>query len=549
MKRSQFFQSLFQISLIIVLVFANHTRAQIPSTDVHIPSEAGGEEGIAVRIIRPLTSRYSQGAPVVVYVIGGTSGSGINSAGVKLARQGFIEIHFNFPGSGVAPNQSGGIYDQRGPECLKALRDVIRFALGEWHDTQGKSLSDITAPITPLPTNVGLIGLSHGGNSTISVAGVHGAEISTLAWIVNWESPVGDGMPTAEAGAIHSTTNPINNPAYNPDTGEFDLSLLAYDDTVSINLHHAFSDLGEIHGGLYFDINQNSQVDMGTDFVAYPFIYELNDTVKVFYSVRLMEEATNRNLFPEDRPSHIPTLAQTREFWYWRNGENWIEKAVQNIPQLMFIVEASVTDHVQSAPDHPHVLIQYEGFRSAGARFVRLNPDRSYVEYILNDSAPTVTDNSAFTPFDHISIRSALEPPRNEGFPLNITVAAAACELADRTQWDNVEPQIDYAITSVGKADELPDDFELLQNYPNPFNSETMISYRLNRSSHVTLSIHNAVGQQVCLVEDALKPAGVYRVHWDGKDDLGNPVNSGVYFYHLQLDDGTTRTKKLLLIK
>ena len=404
-------------------------------------------------------------------------------------------------------------------------------------------------PITPLSTNVGLVGFSHGGNSTISVAGVHGAEISSLAWIVNWESPVGDGMPTVEAGAIRSAINPIINPAYNPDTGEFDLSLLAYSDTLSIKLRGAYSNYGEMRGGLYFDINQNGQVDPGTDFIVYPFAYELNDTVKVFYSVRLMKEATNRNLLPDDRPSHIPTLEQTREFWYWRNGENWIEKAVENIPQLMFIVEASETDHVQSAPDHPHILIQYEGFRSAGARFVRLNPDRSYVENMINRPAPTAADNPAFTPFDHISIRSALEPPRNEGYPLNITVAAAACELADRTQWNNVEPQIDDVITTVGKADELPHDFELSQNHPNPFNAGTTISYRLARSRQVTLSVYNTLGQKVRLMGKAVKPAGSYQVHWDGKDDLGQPVDSGVYFCQLRLDAGERETIRLVLVK
>ena len=57
-------------------------------------------------------------------------------------------------------------------------------------------------------------------------------EISSLAWIVNFESPVGDGMPTLEASSKNRERNPTVYPAYNPDSGEFDLSLVAYDDKV-----------------------------------------------------------------------------------------------------------------------------------------------------------------------------------------------------------------------------------------------------------------------------------------------------------------------------
>lgn len=55
-------------------------------------------------------------------------------------------------------------------------------------------------------------------------------------------------------------------------------------------------------------------------------------------------------------------------------------------PGLMFIVEAGDRDHVQGAPDHPQVLIQYNGFLKTGARFLRLNPDKYYVEQVIGGS-------------------------------------------------------------------------------------------------------------------------------------------------------------------
>jgi hypothetical protein len=111
--------------------------------------------------------------------------------------------------------RSGGVYDDRGPNCLKVLRDIIRFAMGQTADASGKKISELVYPLIPLANNVGLVGWSNGGNATITVAGLHGREIAGLAWIVNWESPVGDGMQNVECGA-----NPRSgelNPLVNPD--------------------------------------------------------------------------------------------------------------------------------------------------------------------------------------------------------------------------------------------------------------------------------------------------------------------------------------------
>ena len=262
-----------------------------------------------------------------------------------------------------------------------------------------------------------------------------------------------------------------------------------------------------------------------------------------------MEEAERRNLIPDNPPSHISTLEQTREYWYWRNGENWFEQAIQNIPNMMFIVEASETDHVQSAPDHPHVLIQYEGFRSAGARFVRLNPDRAYVEYIIRGSAPTATDNDAFAVFDHQTIRTALEPPRESGFPISITIAAAACELADRTQFNDVSTQINNIITSAEKSENLISDFKLFPAFPNPFNSQTVISFQLPGESHVKLDIFNEQGQKVVSLVNSAEKQGRHSIIWEGKDDFGNTVSSGIYFYKLILNNKLVKVNKLMLIK
>jgi hypothetical protein len=94
----------------------------------------------------------------------------------------------------------------------------------------------------------------------------------------------------------------------------------------------------------------------------------------------------------------------------------------------------------------------------------------------------------------------------------------------------------------------VPAAFELSQNYPNPFNAATVIRFALPVASHVTLSIYNILGERVRVLEDEPLAAGYHRARWDGKDDRGNPVVSGVYLY--QLRAGTfSQVKKISLLR
>lgn len=91
--------------------------------------------------------------------------------------------------------------------------------------------------------------------------------------------------------------------------------------------------------------------------------------------------------------------------------------------------------------------------------------------------------------------------------------------------------------------------FELEQNFPNPFNPSTTIRYQLPISSNVKLVVYNLIGQEVrTLVDVATQPAGGYEVEWDGQDNLGNAVGSGVYFYKL-ITRAQALTRKMILMK
>ena len=99
------------------------------------------------------------------------------------------------------------------------------------------------------------------------------------------------------------------------------------------------------------------------------------------------------------------------------------------------------------------------------------------------------------------------------------------------------------------KPDEIvASTFALAQNYPNPFNPSTEISFTLNEAADVNLSIFNMLGQKVRTLTSGSKPAGVYSLEWNGRDEMGQSVSTGVYLYTLS-NGSTSITKKMALMK
>jgi hypothetical protein len=95
---------------------------------------------------------------------------------------------------------------------------------------------------------------------------------------------------------------------------------------------------------------------------------------------------------------------------------------------------------------------------------------------------------------------------------------------------------------------ELPISFALEQNYPNPFNPSTLIVYSIPRRSFVELAVFNLLGERVATLESAMRGAGEHCVEWDGRDDTGESVASGVYLYRLTAE-GQAASRKMLLLK
>ena len=98
------------------------------------------------------------------------------------------------------------------------------------------------------------------------------------------------------------------------------------------------------------------------------------------------------------------------------------------------------------------------------------------------------------------------------------------------------------------RLDEAPGELLLGANHPNPFNPTTIIEYSLPSQTMVTIEIFNVLGQRVRTLVNETKPAGSHQAEWNGADDRGNPVSTGVYLYRFQAGE-VVQTKKMLLIK
>jgi len=94
----------------------------------------------------------------------------------------------------------------------------------------------------------------------------------------------------------------------------------------------------------------------------------------------------------------------------------------------------------------------------------------------------------------------------------------------------------------------VPTEYSLDQNYPNPFNPTTSIGYYLPTASNLTIDIYNILGSKVTTLFNGKQDAGSHTVVWNGTDNFGNSVASGIYFYQMSAEN-FNQTRKMMLLK
>jgi len=116
--------------------------------------------------------------------------------------------------------------------------------------------------------------------------------------------------------------------------------------------------------------------------------------------------------------------------------------------------------------------------------------------------------------------------------------------------FDDLEIEVSNTVTIVKNDKVIPMTYSLYQNYPNPFNPSTIISYTLPEVTRITLKIYDVLGREVKTLINGEQPAGVYRLNWNGDNNFGSKVASGIYIYRIEAGSGKfIQTKKMILLK
>jgi hypothetical protein len=118
----------------------------------------------------------------------------------------------------------------------------------------------------------------------------------------------------------------------------------------------------------------------------------------------------------------------------------------------------------------------------------------------------------------------------------------------DRVDWIETHLAMLSTVQQPIESEKIPIGFALDPNYPNPFNSATTIKYQLPQRARVTLTVYNLAGQEVIRLINEVQDHGVFKASWDGKDQTGIPLASGIYIFQIKADN-FVMARKLLLVR
>lgn len=532
--------------LIIGCFFCHHLMGYTQQTMyTFIYSEGIGK--IAVRIEYPKNPRYPDGAPIVVEV--STWFVSFNEFHrVNDTRQiGAVTISYLWPGrqdleSGLA---SEGTYDYGGPHSLAALKDVIRFGSGLIPDTAGSTITELS-PVPLLLNNVGLFASSHAGVVATNVLAYFGEEIPSVKYLVGRENPTRDEMYPLEIGYFDGASaemNKVTNPffdeeSYLPDSLIVDYSTVGW-----------YLPPGEEVGRPYFTAKDT----LPQHILAHDKTPHVDN--KQYYSRNLTRALLeNGALDLANWPEYLGTPGETESFWPYRITVHNYPSIGNKLPHIKVMLVFSRYDHVQAAKTKPHIHQAWDGFYHGAGLWVRMNPDRAYVQSIDPGYGSAFPDNLANKEpnnWDYIE---------DWGFPPDHRIReevwlASVAEMADRlytNNWDNnldsvfIPVLIDQEETSVhtGSSKKLiPKVCNLLPNFPNPFNPKTTIPIYLVHYDEVRLMIYNLKGELVENLFNGSISSGYHAFQWQATD-----LPNGVYFAQFQFSQGL-KMRKLLLIK
>ncbi len=404
----------------------------------YLNSEGIGK--IAVRITFPQQPRYPDGAGVVVSISPFLTRHDDFDEELEVGSLGLIHIAYLWPGTSSASSgvRSEGVDDYGGPQSIQALRDVIRFAAGLLPDVNGQTLGDLS-PFPVLTDNVGLYAFSHPGIAAVNVLALYGDQLP-VAYLVGRENPTVDTITAMELGHWGEHGEPQVNPlyhypeSYSPTAIHLDYSRLRWDAEMTYPQHRQFI------GYPYFDLNDNGRYD-GGDFILSYKVPTMEG--KRLYSAALTQALLdNGALTAETWPDDLLPPQEAAEAWAFRSTPARYPLLREKAPDLKVMLVFDAHDHVQPLPDKPNVHQAYDGFHATAGLWVRLNPDRAYVEALHLQGLERYREHPANQePDDWMEINEWAHPhARAAGMRVS---QAAVAEMADRTHDNRWEDDLD----------------------------------------------------------------------------------------------------------
>ncbi len=409
-------------------------------TYAYIQCEENGR--IAVRIDVPAEPRYGERAPVVV-VASTWFVDKYNLEATPFHLEfnpvdvGVISISHLWPGktdpeSGV---RSEGTFDFGGANSLAALRDAIRFALGIIPDVDGRYLHELIS-IEPLYENVGMFASSHAGVVATNVMAYYGESLTGLKYFVGRENPTMAEMYPLEIGHFNDQRLPIYNPYYHQE---------GYTPTsISVDYSH----LTWIQNAAFPEGRPMFEVPSGRDYVLDDKGPNING--QRWFSHALTQALLDNGVFTlADWPTDLATPQQTADFWPYRITVNNYGLIGEKLPELRVLLPFASADHVQAAPDKPHIRQAYDGFHKTAGLWTRLNCDLAYMQSEIHPSASLelgFPDNDANTePADWYAQAESWGFAGRLADAMTARTVPLACvaEMADRVQWDIWVPNLD----------------------------------------------------------------------------------------------------------
>jgi hypothetical protein len=311
---------------------------------------------IAIRIDVPSKPRYSNSAPIVFqastwFVEKYNDDETPFHLVYDLTDVGAVVVSHLWPGktdpaTGIS---SDGVYDFGGPDSMAAMRDAIRFSLGEIPDIDGKYLHELVSTEV-LYDNVGMFASSHSGVVATNVMAYHGESFTNLKYFVGRENPTMAEMYALELGHWDEQHNRIVKPFYN---------YLNYDDS-SIDID--YSNLGWLQNSAHPEGRPYYEASYGDNYILDYKGPQIDG--KWYFSPDLTQALFDNGAFTlQTWPSYLATPEETANFWPYREPINNFEAIGQKLPKLRVLIPFANYDHVQAAPDKPHIRQAYNGFK------------------------------------------------------------------------------------------------------------------------------------------------------------------------------------------